>query len=60
MTTVNDVGHVNDEIFLYLIGRETYTIISGWINIYPQECEDLLVVHPKVPKLPFLACRTKI
>lgn len=48
MTTVNDVGHVDEDGFLYLTDRKTYMIISGGVNIYPQECEDLLITHPKV------------
>ncbi|MEM7469162.1 MAG: acyl-CoA synthetase, partial [Pseudomonadota bacterium] len=48
MTTVNDVGHVDEDGFLYLTDRKTYMIISGGVNIYPQECEDLLISHPKV------------
>ncbi len=48
MTTVGDVGYVDDDGFLYLTDRKTYMIISGGVNIYPQECEDLLISHPKV------------
>jgi len=48
MTTVGDVGYVDDEGFLYLTDRASYMIISGGVNIYPQECENLLIIHPKV------------
>ena len=33
---------------LYLTDRSTFMIISGGVNIYPQECENLLITHPKV------------
>ena len=48
MTTVNDVGYVDDDNFLYLTDRKTFMIISGGVNIYPQETENLLITHPKV------------
>tara|TARA_B100000575_G_scaffold286465_1_gene283279 strand:- start:858 stop:1541 length:684 start_codon:yes stop_codon:yes gene_type:complete len=48
MTTVGDVGYVDADGFLYLTDRKTFMIISGGVNIYPQECEDLLISHPKV------------
>jgi long-chain acyl-CoA synthetase len=48
MTTVNDVGYVDDDGFLYLTDRTTFMIISGGVNIYPQETENLLITHPKV------------
>ena len=48
MTTVGDVGYVDDDNFLYLTDRKTFMIISGGVNIYPQETEDLLITHPKV------------
>ena len=48
MTTVNDVGYVDDDGFLYLTDRKTFMIISGGVNIYPQEMENLLITHPKV------------
>ena len=47
-STVGDVGYVDEEGFLYLTDRKTYMIISGGVNIYPQETENLLVTHPKV------------
>lgn len=48
MTTVGDVGYLDDDGFLYLTDRSTFMIISGGVNIYPQECENLLITHPKV------------
>ena len=47
MSTVGDVGYVEDG-YLYLTDRSTFMIISGGVNIYPQETEDLLITHPKV------------
>ena len=48
MTTVNDVGYVDEDGYLYLTDRKANMIISGGVNIYPQETEDVLTVHPKV------------
>ena len=48
MSTVGDVGYVDEEGYLYLTDRKTYMIISGGVNIYPQETENLLITHPKV------------
>jgi len=48
MTTVNDVGYTDDDGFLYLTDRKTFMIISGGVNLYPQEIENLLITHPKV------------
>ncbi len=47
-TTLGDVGKVDAEGFLYLTDRKAYMIISGGVNIYPQEAENILVTHPKV------------
>jgi long-chain acyl-CoA synthetase len=47
-TTLGDVGWVDEEGFLYLTDRKSFMIISGGVNIYPQELENLLVTHPKV------------
>jgi long-chain acyl-CoA synthetase len=47
-STVGDVGYVDDDGFLYLTDRKSYMIISGGVNIYPQETENLLITHPKV------------
>jgi len=48
MTTVGDVGYLDEDGFLFLTDRKTFMIISGGVNIYPQESEDLLIAHPKV------------
>jgi long-chain acyl-CoA synthetase len=48
MSTVGDIGYIDDEGFIYLTDRASFMIISGGVNIYPQECENLLVTHPKV------------
>ena len=48
MSTVGDVGYVDADGYVYLTDRTTFMIISGGVNIYPQECENLLVTHPKV------------
>ena len=46
--TLGDVGYLDDDGFLYLTDRKAYMIISGGVNIYPQEAENVLVTHPKV------------
>lgn len=46
--TLGDIGHVDDEGYLYLTDRKSHMIISGGVNIYPQEIENLLVAHDKV------------
>jgi long-chain acyl-CoA synthetase len=46
--TLGDVGHVDEDGYLYLTDRATFMIISGGVNIYPQEIEDTLVMHPSV------------
>lgn len=47
-TTLGDVGWVDEDGFLYLTDRKSFMIISGGVNIYPQEIENLLVSHPRV------------
>jgi acyl-CoA synthetase (AMP-forming)/AMP-acid ligase II len=47
-TTLGDVGYLDAEGYLYLTDRKAYMIISGGVNIYPQEVENLLVTHPAV------------
>jgi fatty-acyl-CoA synthase len=47
-TTTGDVGYLDDEGFLFLTDRKAFMIISGGVNIYPQEIEDSLTMHPKV------------
>ncbi len=46
--TTGDVGYVDEEGFLFLTDRQAFTIISGGVNIYPQEIEDALTLHPAV------------
>ncbi|MFJ9127806.1 acyl-CoA synthetase [Streptomyces sp. NPDC102340] len=46
--TLGDVGHLDDEGYLYLTGRLAHMIISGGVNIYPQEVENLLVLRDDV------------
>jgi long-chain acyl-CoA synthetase len=47
-TTLGDIGHVDKDGYLYLTDRKAFMIISGGVNIYPQEIENLIVTHPKV------------
>ena len=47
-STLGDVGWVDEEGYLYLTDRKSFMIISGGVNIYPQEIENLLIGHPKV------------
>lgn len=47
-TTLGDVGWQDEDGYLYLTDRKSYMIISGGVNIYPQEIENLLITHPKV------------
>jgi fatty-acyl-CoA synthase len=47
-TALGDVGYVDEDGFLYLTDRATFMIISGGVNIYPREIEDVLVMHPQV------------
>ena len=46
--TLGDIGHVDEDGFLYLTDRQSHMIISGGVNIYPQEVENLLISHPAV------------
>lgn len=46
--TFGDIGHVNEEGYLFLSDRKAHMIISGGVNIYPQETEDLLLTHPDI------------
>lgn len=47
-TTLGDVGWLDEEGYLYLTDRKSFMIISGGVNIYPAEIENLLITHPKV------------
>ncbi len=46
--TLGDIGHLDSDGFLFLTDRKSHMIISGGVNIYPQEIENLLVTHEKV------------
>ena len=46
--TLGDVGHLDEDGYLYLTDRATFMIVSGGVNVYPQEAENLLLLHPKV------------
>src|SRR5699024_8691560 len=48
MFTLGDVGHLDEEGYLFLHDRKTDMIISGGVNIYPAEIESELITHPKV------------
>ena len=45
-TTLGDIGRLDEEGYLYLTDRKSFLIISGGINIYPQETENVLITHP--------------
>jgi acyl-CoA synthetase (AMP-forming)/AMP-acid ligase II len=47
-STVGDVGYLDADGYLYLTDRKSHMIISGGVNIYPQEAENLLVTHPAI------------
>ena len=47
-TSLGDVGYEDEEGYVFLTDRKSFMIISGGVNIYPQEIENLLVTHPKV------------
>lgn len=47
-STMGDIGYLDEDGYLYLTDRKAYTIISGGVNVYPQEAEDVLVMHPRV------------
>ncbi|MDO8389960.1 MAG: AMP-binding protein [Actinomycetota bacterium] len=47
-SSLGDIGYLDAEGFLYLTDRVSHMIISGGVNIYPQEVENLLTMHPAV------------
>ena len=47
-SALGDVGYVDEDGYLFLTDRATFMIISGGVNIYPQEIEDAMVMHPKI------------
>jgi len=46
--TLGDIGRLDEDGYLYLTDRQAHMIIAGGVNIYPQEIEDILVMHPDV------------
>jgi long-chain acyl-CoA synthetase len=48
LATAGDIGYLDADGYMYFTDRATFTIISGGVNIYPQEIENLLITHPKV------------
>jgi long-chain acyl-CoA synthetase len=48
LSTLGDVGYVDEDGYLFLTDRKAYMIIAGGVNIYPREIEDILVTHPAV------------
>ena len=46
--TYGDIGYLDAEGFLYLTDRESFMIITGGVNVYPREAEDVLITHPAV------------
>jgi fatty-acyl-CoA synthase len=47
-STLGDIGYLDEDGFLFLTDRKAFTIISGGVNIYPQETENVLALHPAV------------
>lgn len=46
--SLGDMGYVDEDGYMYLTDRSTFMVVSGGVNIYPQEAENLLVMHPKL------------
>ena len=47
-STVGDLGYLDDDGYLFLTDRKSFMIISGGVNIYPQEIENVLTMHPQI------------
>ena len=47
-STVGDLGYLDDDGYLFLTDRKSFMIISGGVNIYPQEIENALTLHPAI------------
>jgi long-chain acyl-CoA synthetase len=47
-STLGDIGRLDEDGFLYLTDRKSYMIITGGVNVYPQEAENILAMHPAV------------
>jgi acyl-CoA synthetase (AMP-forming)/AMP-acid ligase II len=48
LTTLDDVGYVDGDGYLYLTDRRAHMIVSGGVNVYPQEAENIIAMHPDV------------
>jgi long-chain acyl-CoA synthetase len=46
--TLGEIGYVNDEGFVYITDRFSDMVVSGGVNLYPAEAEQVLVAHPAV------------
>jgi long-chain acyl-CoA synthetase len=46
--TVGDIGYLDEDGYLFLTDRKAFMIISGGVNIYAQEVENVLALHPKI------------
>ncbi len=46
--SLGDMGYLDEDGYMYLTDRSTFMIVSGGVNIYPQEAENLLIMHPKL------------
>jgi long-chain acyl-CoA synthetase len=55
--TVGDLGYMDDAGYLYLVGRLHDTIITGGVNVFPQEVEDVLSSHPAVSEVAVYGAR---
>jgi acyl-CoA synthetase (AMP-forming)/AMP-acid ligase II len=47
-STLGDIGHLDEDGYLYLTDRASHMIITGGVNVYPREVEDVLLLHPAV------------
>lgn len=47
-STLGDIGYLDEDGYLYLTDRKSFMIISGGVNIYPQEAENALITHPAI------------
>jgi len=48
LATLGDIGYVDEAGYLFLTDRKAFTIVSGGVNVYPQEAENVLAGHPEV------------
>jgi len=48
LISVGDIGYLDEDGYLFLTDRKAFMIISGGVNIYPQQIEDVLALHPKL------------